>query len=203
MKITVLGASGKTGTEIVAQALAIGHVVYAVSRHRDGFEDNPNLHVIVGDATDSSVIIQASEDSDAILCVLGTTSNKSTVITDAVKATIVASKSTGCKRFILMSSFTVEAKRLKGPVKMAGVVMKGMISDKVTSENHVRSSDLDWTLIYATRLTNQPKGSGVRALSDTEKLSLKNKIARADVAAFMLREAEQNAYIRREVTISQ
>jgi len=203
MRITVLGASGKTGTEIVKQALTAGHVVYAVTHHGDGFETSPNLHVIVGDATDPSIITQASEDSDVILSVLGAASNKATVMTDATKAVIEASKLTGCKRFILMSSFIVEASHLKGIVKMGGSMMKGMVKDKSTSENQIRSSDLDWTIVYATRLTSQPKGSGLRVLSETEKLSLKNKIARADVAAFMLQVAEQNAYVREEVTISQ
>lgn len=203
MKITVLGASGKTGAEVIKQAVTAGHIVYAVTRHGDGFEGSPNVHVIVGDATDPSIIIQASKDSDAILSVLGATSNKSTVMTDTTKAIIEASESTGHKRLILMSSFTVEATRLKGIVKMAGSVMKGMIGDKSTSENHLRSSDLNWTIVHATRLTNQPKGSGLRVLPETEKLSMKDKVARADVAAFMLQEAEQSAYIRKEVTISQ
>ena len=203
MRVTILGANGKTGREVVKQALAAGHTVYGVVRREGGLRGSPNLHAVIGDATDTNVIVQASRGSDVIISALGTKSNKSTVITDAVKAVIAASKMTGCKRFILMSAFTVETERLTGPVKLMSGALKGMTDDKSTSENLLRNSPLDWTIVYPTRLTNQPKGSGLRVISETEKLGMKHTIARADVAAFMLGEAEKNAYLKKEVTISQ
>jgi uncharacterized protein len=53
MKITVLGASGKTGSEIVKQALAEGHSVNALVRREGSLEDSPNLNVITGDVTNA------------------------------------------------------------------------------------------------------------------------------------------------------
>lgn len=203
MNITVLGANGRTGVEVVKQALLAGHKVYGVVREVGGLDDHPNLTVIVGDATDPALIAKASKNSDVIISTLGATSNKSTLMTDAVKAVIAASKKTGHKRFILMSSFAVESNRLKGAMKLVTGLMKGMIDDKTTSEKVVKASNLDWTIMYATRLTNQPKGSGVRVLPAAEKIGLSHKIARADVAAWVLQEAGKNAYKKKEVTISQ
>ena len=202
MKVTVLGANGKTGVEVVKQALEAGHSVVGVVRENSNLESNPKLTVVVGDATDPAVIAKASKDSDVIISTLGAKSMKSTVMTDAAKAVITASKATGRKRFIVMSSFAVETGRLKGITKLMGGMMKGMVDDKTNSENLLRASNLDWTIVYATALTNQPKGSGLRVLSSDEKISMKNKIARADVASFMLEEAKKNAYVKKEVTIS-
>jgi putative NADH-flavin reductase len=203
MKITVLGANGKTGIEVVKQALAAGHEVVGVAMQDSGVVSNPKLTTVVGDATDAKVIAKASKYSDVIISTLGATSVKSTLMTDAVRAVIAASATTGRKRFILMSSFVVESDRLKGMVKMMGGMMKGMVGDKTESENLVRNSNLDWTIVYATRLTTQPKGAGLRVVPEAEKITMSNKIARADVAAFMLEEAQKNAYVKAEVTISQ
>jgi uncharacterized protein YbjT (DUF2867 family) len=203
LKVTVLGATGKTGIEAVQQALEAGHSVVGLARKNDGLESNPNLTIVVGDATNPADIVKASHDSDVIISTLGSSSLKSTLMTDAVKAVIAASEITGRKRFILLSSFEVEKERLKGAARVMSGVLKGVIDDKSASENLVRSSDLDWTILYATRLTEQSKGSGLRVVPEAEKIGLSNKIARADVAAFMLEAAEHNAYVKAEVTIAQ
>jgi uncharacterized protein YbjT (DUF2867 family) len=203
LNITVLGATGKTGIEVVRQALETGHRVVGLARKKDRLESKPNLTVVVGDATNPADIVKASQDSDVIISTLGSSSLKSTLMTDAVKAVIAASEITGRKRFILLSSFEVEKERLKGAAKVMSGVLKGVIDDKSASEDLARSSDLDWTILYATRLTEQSKGSGLRVVPETEKIGLSNKIARADVAAFMLEAAEHNAYVKSEVTIAQ
>jgi uncharacterized protein YbjT (DUF2867 family) len=203
LKVTVLGAMGKTGIEVVRQALEAGHSVVGLIRKSDGLESDPNLAIVIGDATNPTDIVKASQDSDVIISTLGSSSLKSTLMTDAVKAVIAASEITGRKRFILLSSFEVEKERLKGAARVMSGVLKGVIDDKSASENLVRSSDLDWTILYATRLTEQSKGSGLRVVPEAEKIGLSNKIARADVAAFMLEAAEHNAYVKAEVTIAQ
>jgi len=198
MKVTILGANGKTGVEVVKQALEAGYGVVGVVREDSNLVSSPNLTFVVGDATDPAVIAKASKDSDVIISTLGTTSMKSTVMTDAVKAVITASKTTGRKRFILMSSFAVGGNKLGGLAKMMGNMMK----DKSNSESILKTSSLDWTIVYAALLTNEPKGSGLRVVPSTEKIGMKHKIARADVASFMLEEAKNNAYVKKEVTIS-
>ena len=51
MNLTVLGATGPTGTQLVEQALAAGHHVTALARSPEKLTiTNPNLHVVQGDA---------------------------------------------------------------------------------------------------------------------------------------------------------
>src|SRR5690348_6182736 len=103
MKITVLGANGKTGVKLVKQALAEGVSVTGLVRQA-GMAEDPNLTFVIGDATSADDVRRASRGSDAIISVLGTASLRSTLMTDAVKAVIAASKTTGVRRFILMSN---------------------------------------------------------------------------------------------------
>jgi putative NADH-flavin reductase len=201
MNITVLGASGKTGSEIVTQALEAGHSVNALVRRENALQAQKNLNIIVGDVTKEQDVVKASKGTNVIVSALGAMSGS--LMTDAVTTVIAASNTTGVKRFILMSSFAVRKGQLSGGTKfMTGLVMKKAVSDKATSEDLLRNSDLDWTIVYPTGLTNDAKGANVRVVDSSETLSMKNKIARADVAAWMLNEATNNTFVRSEATIT-
>jgi putative NADH-flavin reductase len=202
MKLTVLGASGKTGSAIVTQALEAGHSVNALVRRSNALESRSNLNVIVADVTDPQDIAKASQGTDVIISALGAMGGS--LMTDAVNAVITSSKTTGVKRFILLSSFAVRKEQMTSGMKLIyGLVMGKAIKDKSASEALLRNSDLDWTIVYATSLTNDAKGATVRVLGSTETFSMKHKIARADLAAWMLDEAQKNAYVKAEITISQ
>ena len=201
MKITVLGASGKTGSEIVKQALEVGHSVNALVRRPDALEDQRNLTVIVGDVTNAQDVAKASKGADVVVSALGAMGGS--LMTDSVTAVIAASNLTGVKRFILMSSFAVRKKQLSSGTKMmTGMLMGKAVKDKSASEDLLRQSDLDWTIVYPTGLSNNEKGATVRIVSSSEKVGMKNKIARADVAAWILNEAEENNHIRSEALIT-
>lgn len=201
MKITVLGATGKTGSEVVKQALEAGYTVNVLVRRPDSLTSHAKLNVIVGDATDAKDVATASKDTDVIVSALGAMGGS--LMTDAVTAIISASEVTGVKRFILMSSFAVRKEQLSSGMKfLVGMAMGKIVQDKSASEELLRKSDLDWTIVYAARLTDDAKGAKVRVLGSTETIGMKNNIARADVAAWMLEEAQKNGYIKAEVIIS-
>lgn len=203
MNITVVGASGRTGLEVVNQALAAGDVVYAVSRHHEGFGKHPNLHPVYGDASDPDLIARVARETEVVISVIGAPANKRHAMTDSAKSYISAGNRINNKRLIIMSTFLVEADRVTGIARYMGNMMSGMIADRAASEDMIRRSDLDWTIVYATRLTNQRKGSGLHVLKDSEKIGISNKVARADVASFMLEVAKTNAYVKQSVTVSQ
>ena len=60
MNLVVLGASGRTGSLVVEQALAAGHTVTALVRPPEKLTiRNSNLRVVAGKATDPSDVAQA------------------------------------------------------------------------------------------------------------------------------------------------
>lgn len=202
MKVTVLGGNGKTGLEVIEQAIEAGYKVTALVRRADTLTPRKGLTIVVGDATKAKDVMKASEGADSIISTLG--SMGGTLMTDAVTAVIAASKTTNVKRFIVMSSFAVRKNQLSGGMKLvAGLVMGKMIKDKSASEELLRKSYLDWTVVYATGLTNGAKGAKVRVVNADETISMKHKIARANVAAWMLEETKNNDYIKADVIISE
>jgi uncharacterized protein YbjT (DUF2867 family) len=201
MIITVLGANGKTGQEIVNQALQAGHTVHALVRRADAITERPNLKIFVGDAAKTKDIVRASDGTSTIISALGAMSG--TLMTDAITAVIAASKTTGTKRFILMSSFAVRKEQLGSGTKLlTGLLMSKAVGDKSNSEELLRTSDLDWTIVYPTALTSSPAGAAIRIVADNEKLGMKNKIARADVAKWILNESQNNAFVRKDAVIT-
>src|SRR5438552_1006920 len=147
MNITLLGANGKTGTQVVKQALDAGHVVTALVRRPDALKGQAKLRVLKGDVTNPEDVANAIEGADVVISALG--SNNGGLLTPATKAVIAASHASGVKRFILISGFLVKPDRLTVVAKvLAQNVMKTSIEDKASSEEILCKSDLDWKIVY-------------------------------------------------------
>lgn len=79
MKITVFGATGGVGREVVRQALDAGHEVTAVVRDpaRLPVPAHERLRVVtVADVTDPDAVLAVVGGQDAVVSALGATNNK-------------------------------------------------------------------------------------------------------------------------------
>ena len=67
MKIAIIGASGQTGTELIAAALAKGHEIIGVARTPENIASNdPRVTKRKGDAFDEQSIIDGVEGADVV-----------------------------------------------------------------------------------------------------------------------------------------
>jgi uncharacterized protein YbjT (DUF2867 family) len=200
MNITLLGAAGATGVPLVEQALADGHHVTALVRSRQKLSiTNPNLDVVEGDATDRAAVSQAMNGADAVISVLGA---RGPVIAEATRAIVAVANREGPERIVMLSSFAVARDRLTPVSKLVTrMAMGSQIRDKAAGEDVLRASGLDWTIVYATKLTNGPK-TEPRVVPETRKVGMAQKISRADVASLLLQAATGDLYSRRSVVIT-
>lgn len=204
MKIVLLGATGKTGRELLKQALEAGHTVTALVRNpRRLSSEHANLHIVIGDATDKEAVKSAMKGNDILVSAVGSTNTS--LITKSTEAILRASLDEPIERIIMLSSFAARRAQLKLAAKMlTGLLMKDVIRDKQNGEKLLRDGHTSWTIVYATRLTDETKNKRkVRVLPLEEKVGLKNAIARKDVAAWILHELDTKAYINKDVLISQ
>ena len=201
MNLVVLGATGRTGRLVVEQALAAGHTVTALVRSPEKLAvRNPNLNVVAGQATDPSAVARVLDRADALISTLG---GGGSVISDSTRAIVEAAHKAGVSRVILLSSFLVERDRLHPATRLlTGLAMGSMIKDKSAGEKALRESDLDWTIVYASFLSDGPAGGQVAVLTETGRWNLSHRIARADVAAWLLRAATSPETSRRTVSIT-
>ena len=124
------------------------------------------------------------------------------MIAEAARAIVAVAEQGGPERMIMLSSFAVERDRLTPISKLVTrLAMGDQIKDKVAGEEVLRASGLDWTIVYATKLTNGPK-TEPRVVPETRKVGMSQKISRANVASFLLQAATDTLYSRRSVTIT-
>jgi len=172
MKITVFGASGKTGILIVYQALNQGHEVTAFARQPSKVTiQHKSLRVIQGDILEFDNVKLAVEGQDAVLCALGVDKNKpNTILSDGTRNILRAMESTGVKRFICMSSAGIlgnDSGFWFGKIIMP-LFLKHVFEDKKRQVKVIQESKAAWVIIRPTGLTDAPKtntykiNSGIR-----------------------------------------
>jgi putative NADH-flavin reductase len=204
MKVLVLGATGRTGRELLAGALGQGHEVTALARDPSRLTvQDDRLRVLVGSATDPATVERAVAGHDAILCALGPTSARELVRSELMRASIPALVSSmerhGVRRLILLSALGVAESAHHAPrvPRFAfGTILRQVGKDKERAEDAVRASHLEWTIVYPPALTNRPATGGYRH-GESLKLSGSPTISRADLAQFMLAQLTDDRYVRK------
>jgi len=70
MKVTVLGASGRAGSEITKELAARGHQVVAVARKPEAIPTADGVTPVAGDASDAAALAELIKGSDAVISAL-------------------------------------------------------------------------------------------------------------------------------------
>ena len=208
MKLTIFGASGRTGKPLVEQALAEGHRVTAFVRDPSKIAvNNERLSVIEGDVGDYAAVGEAVAGADAVLSVLGHTKSSAKDVQAVGTENIVAAmRKFDVKRLVSLTGAGVrdpkdEPKLFdKAITTLLKLLQKDVLED---GENHARAiekSGLDWVIVRGPMLTEGEK-TGEYRVGYVGKNS-GSKISRADVADFMLRQAEDGTYLGQKPMVS-
>jgi putative NADH-flavin reductase len=208
MKLTIFGATGRTGKPFVEQALAAGHTVTAYVRDASKLTtQHPQLDVVVGTLNETDKIVNAMVGRDAVFSTLGPVKGGSkTVMEEAAKTITAAMKQTGVRRLITVTGAGV-AQPGDTPKAfnkfmsfMLNTFAKDVLVDSAKHVGIVRSSHLDWTIVRVPMLTDgERKGQyriGMVGNNDGPRIS------RADVADFMLKVLSDTSYIGKSPVIS-
>lgn len=206
MKVVIFGSTGKTGVELVKQALEQGHSVTAFVRDPARLAvENENLTVVTGDVFNPSSIVKAIEGQDAVICALGAGSDlkKTTVRTTGTINIINSMQKNNIKRLIVVTAMGVgeswNTLSLFNKFFFA-TLLRSSRDDHETQEAAVKESGLDWTIVRPSGLTETPR-TGIYDVGENI-LATTSKIARADVADLIIKEVEENALIGKAVTIT-
>jgi putative NADH-flavin reductase len=193
MNITVFGATGGTGTALVAQALAAGHEVTAVVRDpaRMKVAPHPRLRVVTADVMDPASIAPALAGTDAAVNTVGPHGlGRTTIQQDSVRSILQAMHQVGARRLLHISgSSTVddgESWYMRFPVKpLARATFLGnSCTDMRGAESLIRASDMEWTIFRPPALNSKP-ARGYRTAIDRN-LPHGFSVTRADLAACMV-----------------
>ena len=210
MKLTILGATGATGTCLTSQALAAGHEVTAVVRDpaRLTVPAHPRLRTVTADVMDPASIAPAIEGADAVISAVGPRgTGPTTVIQDSVRSIIAAMDKTGTRRLLQVSGSIVadegESPYLRYLIKPVArrTFLRHVYSDMRRAEDQIRGSDLDWTIFRPPALNGKAATGAYRTATDTN-LPHAFTVSRADLAACMLATLADPATVHHYVAIA-
>ena len=206
MKILILGSTGRTGQQLVTQSLKQNYEVTAVARDPSMLKLNhERLTVVKGSVLEKDVLEKALDGKDAVLSALGVGKSLKSkdLIFNAVRTIIPAMNEKNVKRLVFLSAFGVgETFKQADFIQriIFKVFLRNIYADKSNADDQIRRSTLEWTLVYPVLMTDTP-GTGKYKVG--EKLEMKGMptISRADVAEFMLRQLNDNTFIKKSSII--
>jgi putative NADH-flavin reductase len=199
MNITVLGATGRTGTPLVAELLRRGHTITALVR--DPAKLGPvadRIRVVVGDSTDPAALGQALDGTEAVVSALGPTSKEPDLHTRTAQALIAVMPTRGVGRFVGISGAGIDVpgdqKGTRDKIISTLIQRLGgaVVADKPREYQTFAASDLDWTLVRPPRLVDGPATG--RITHDAHTPGRSSSIPRADLAVFLADVLDQHLY---------
>ena len=202
MNLIVFGATGKTGRHVVRLALEQGHNVTAFTRSGRMDGDDVNLRVAQGDIMDADSVEAAIAEQDAAIVVLGSNSLRDkTTLSTGTRNILRGMTRRDVGRLIVLSAAGVGESW--GQISLLARLMfrtmlRNIYADHEAQEAIVRDSALDWTIVRAAILKDEP-ATGKYTASNTEK---SRRINRADLADFLVKQLNDGAWSRQAISVT-
>lgn len=209
MHILVFGASGGTGQQVVKQAIErYGYDVTAFARNPDAFPlEHEKLHVVKGDILDYDSVVEAVKGKDAVISTLGVNELKpNTILSDGTSNIVKAMEQHGVKRLVCETTLGMGETRqqigLFWNLVLIPFVLGNVMRDKERQEQVIMESSLDWVIARPAGLTDDTLTENYKSGFSPKERNLRMRISRADVADFMLKQLNDDGYLRQAVGIS-
>ncbi|WP_328439025.1 NAD(P)H-binding protein [Streptomyces sp. NBC_00444] len=209
MNLTVFGATGGIGQEIVRQALTAGHQVTAVVRDPARLAvTGAGLEVFRADMTDPEALRPAVSGRDAVLSGLGARSRKDAGVAARLTRTVLrAMEAEGTRRLVVVSAAPVgPAPEGDGPLDRAmrglvSAILKDVYDDLREMEAELARSAVDWTSVRPPRLQDKPLTGRYRTVVGGTPAKGRF-IGRADVAHAMLAMTDEAGTVKQGVGVA-
>ena len=165
MHLAVVGAAGRTGALVVAQALARGHAVRAIARDPDRIPiTSPRLSVAAADARDPDGLRTALAGCDAVVSALGAGISRAPtdVYSRGAVAELAAMATHGITRLVVVSAVPAGPRDPRAPLGRRAAL--GLLqrlfgetyADMRRMEAVLRESTVDSVALRPPRLVGRP-----------------------------------------------
>ena len=209
MKLTVLGATGGVGRQVVRQAVERGDDVTVVVRDPARLGDNRSaVRVVTAGIDDTAALIDAVSGRDAVISAIGPRNRREAgVAIRATRAIIEAMDAVGVRRIAVISASPLDPPSARDglAIRLIGPLIRRVFADVYTDlrgmERLLESSHLAWTSVRPPRLTNGPYTGRYRTQLGSS-LPGGSIISRADVADALLRAVTDDRQIRMPVGVA-
>ena len=202
-RILIVGATGGTGRQLVAQALERGFAVTALVRNPSRLQvDHPQLTVIQGDVLDYASVEAAMRGQEAVVSALGHKRffYPTRILSEGTRNILRAMETHRVPRLVCETSLGIgdSAGRmgLLFTLFTIPVILPFYFWDKTRQERMIAESNVEWVIVRPGMLTNADKRARLRHGRHVGSFFWTVRISRADVADFMLNQMESDTYLR-------
>lgn len=209
MKVVVFGATGRTGRRVVERALAAGHEVTGIARTPSKMGTTHERFTLVrGDVLDYDSFADALRGQEAVVSTVGKGGaylSSVELYSAGIQNVIRAMKEYGVPRLIAVTSGGTHPgwdrnNSVFYELLIKRVLLRGEYADMRRMENRVMDSDLDWTLVRPSGLTDE-EGTGEYRVQVGYSIPESDTTTRDDLAVFIVDELESDRYVREGVAV--
>lgn len=209
MKVTLFGATGKTGRYLIDEGLKRGMDITVFARAGSSFQ-HPAVRVIRGDMADVGLLREAVRGAGAVLSALGPTAiphPQGLPIMRATQAIISAMNQEGVGRLVAISTGTAVDPgdgrdwRIWAPALLIRLAMPSAYRDILALAQVVRASGVEWTMVRVGFLNDRPASKRLNVgLYGHTRHTL--SVSRAEVAAFMFEQIARSDFVHKAPGLS-
>lgn len=206
MKITIFGATGRTGSQIVRKALHEHHTITIMSRQLSRVCFDPEqLTIYEGNVLSSDIVKKAVDGADLVISTIGADdiSRPFRMISEGTKNIIAAMTESGVKRFIGMAGAGIlnhPNGEYNGDVDL-DPFLQYLFQDNFRAYKALDESSLDWTLVCPFLMPAGPETGKYRVAENTLPADPK-PVSVSDVSSLIYRIAMEGLYIRTRVGVA-
>ncbi len=208
-RLAILGATGPTGLQLLAQARERGAEVNALARDPAKLgKFQGEVTVVQGTVVDPGTVERVVDGCSAVLSALGHVKDSpANLLTTASENMVAAMKKLEVKRLVVLTNTAIEDPSDRPPLthRIARGALRLMnarlVQDSVPAAKAIADSGLDWTLVRAPILTNGPRTGKYKVGPMVGGMPL--RVSRADVADFMLACVMEGRSVRERPVIGQ
>ncbi len=214
MKVLLLGATGRTGKQIIEEALKRGHRISAIARDPEKLK-NYDIEITEGTPYDFEAVEKAIKGCDAVINTLNVSRTSDgpwaplrspeDMISRSASNAVKAMEENGIMRFVALSTIGAGRSWKTTPGILKFIVsisnLKYAFQDHGKQEEILEGSFLDYTICRAPMLSSEKNNTGAVATPEGEKPANKY-LSRNSAAEFFLSIIENKEYIRQIISIS-
>lgn len=214
-KLLLLGATGRTGKEVLYQALSLGYQVNILVRDAVKVQiDHPNLKIFQGDTRSYLDLNRAADGCEAFISCLNISRESDfpwspirtpeDFLSMTMRNIINVCREKNIQRLVFTSAWGVGDSRPRLPSWFVWFIDNSNLSpaylEHERQEALVRNSGLAWTIVRPVVLTNSPKLKPVKTILDNEKKPSLT-ISRKSTATFLIDVLDNPSYVHTAPTI--
>ncbi len=202
MQVTILGATGRIGSLAMTEALARGHDLILLSRRPPTAPGSEHASTIIGDVADPNALRRAVTGSVAVIAALGPRTNTSEdelALELGMRNLVAVMEAHGVSRLIALSGAAVDVPGDAKPAidrvasRIVRLAARHVVGAKQREFDVFSASALAWTALRPPIVTDgAPRGYRL-----SERLSPGARVTRADVAAAMVAQLDDDSFLCR------